>query len=75
MAEKDILDRALYKRIKSMNKSDMQDFLKKIYSQGFDEALNGTAPNLEKIRERIGNIKGIGETRLNEIMTIIEEEI
>lgn len=75
MAEKDILDRALYKRIKSMNKSDMQDFLKNIYSQGFDEALNGTAPNLEKIRERIGNIKGIGETRLNEIMTIIKEEI
>lgn len=75
MAEKDILDRALYKRIKSMNKSDMQDFLKNIYRQGFDEALNGTAPNLEKIRERIGNIKGIGETRLNEIMTIIEEEI
>lgn len=75
MAEKDILDRALYKRIKSMNKSDMQDFLKNIYSQGFDEALNGTVPNLEKIRERIGNIKGIGETRLNEIMTIIEEEI
>lgn len=75
MAEKDILDRALYKRIKSMNKSDMQDFLKNIYRQDFDEALNGTAPNLEKIRERIGNIKGIGETRLNEIMTIIEEEI
>ena len=54
----------LYCRIKGI-----PDFLERIYAMGAED----NDIDLELLRERIGQIKGIGETRLNEIMGIIEE--
>lgn len=64
------LDRELYRRIKGMDKSEMMGFLERIYAMG---AENNKGVDLELLRERIGQVKGIGEARLNEIMGIIEE--
>ena len=69
MAEKLKLDRELYRRIKGMDKTELTNFLERIYAMGAED--NGF--DLELLRERIGQVKGIGETRLNEIMKIIEE--
>lgn len=63
------LDRDLFRRIKGMDKKEMTSFLERIYYMGAEDH----AINLELLRERIGQVKGIGEARLNEIMGIIEE--
>ncbi len=63
------LDRELYRRIKGMDKKEMSDFLERIYAMGAED----NVVDLELLRERIGQVKGIGEARLNEIMKIIEE--
>ena len=55
----------------------MQKFVSDIY----DDAAKNTAENdavsldMEKLRKEIGEIKGVGENRLNEIMAIIEANI
>ena len=69
MAESLKLDRELYRRIKGMDKNEMSDFLERTYAMGAED----NVIDLELLRERIGQVKGIGEARLNEIMKIIEE--
>ena len=65
------LTRALYKEFKSMNREKLQDVLTNIYMQGV-ESVETTSVDLDKLREEIGKISGIGEKRLDEIMTVIE---
>ncbi|MCX4257766.1 MAG: hypothetical protein OSJ54_12690 [Oscillospiraceae bacterium] len=69
MADSLKLDRELYRRIKGMDKSEMAGFLERIYAMGAKD----NSVDVELLRERIGQVKGIGEARLNEIMGIIEE--
>ena len=68
------LDRDLYKRIKAMNREKMADFLTDMYISG-KEAAEAEMIDFEVLREEIGKIKGIGESRLNEIMEVIERTI
>lgn len=63
------LDRELYRKIKGMDKNEMAGFLERIYAMGAKD----NSVDVELLRERIGQVKGIGEARLNEIMGIIEE--
>lgn len=69
-----VLDRALYKTIKNMNKDKMSGFLNDIYYMGVRDA-SADSVNMDTLREKIGGIKGIGESRLNEIMDVISREI
>lgn len=71
MADNLKLDRELYRRIKGMDKNEMTGFLERIYAMGAED----NAIDLDLLRERIGQIKGVGEARLNEIMGIIEETV
>ncbi len=66
------LDRELYRKIKGMDKKEMSDFLERIYAMGVED---NKGVDIELLRERIGQVKGIGEARLNEIMNIIEESV
>ena len=67
------LDRALYRTIKQMDKAAMQSFLQDIYQSGKDETDGGsTAIDLAGLRTELSKVKGVGETRLNEIMAVIE---
>lgn len=67
-----IIDRATYKRIKSMNKEQMEDFLVKYAAE-----LIADTPtiDLDSIREDISHVRGIGPERLEIIMQIIKEGI
>ena len=65
------LSRNLYKEFKNMNREKMQTVLTNIYKQG--AAIVETASvDLDELRKAIGNITGIGEKRLDEIMQVIE---
>ncbi len=50
----------------------MAGFLEIIYAMGAED---NKGVDLDLLRERIGQVKGIGEARLNEIMGIIEEVV
>ena len=65
------LSRALYKEIKNMNREQMQNVITNIYKQGAESA-EVASVDLDELRIAIGSINGIGEKRLDEIMTVIE---
>lgn len=67
-----VIDRATYKRFKSMNKEQMEDFLVKYAAE-----LIADTPtiDLDSIREDISHVRGIGPERLEIIMQIIKEGI
>lgn len=70
------LDRALYKRIKGFDKNQMQQFITNIYETAVDDMQgNAVSVDMEKLRSELSQIKGIGENRLNEIMTVIEKNL
>ena len=76
--EKELLNRNLYRQIKSMDKNELSRTLNNIYEMGKEDAMKGIEAvdiDLEKMRSEIGAIKGIGETRLNQIMGIISEHL
>ena len=77
MAEQQLLDRALYKKVKGMDRAAMEETFKNMYKIGYEAALKEGAVelNTDKLRAEIGQIKGIGENRLNEIMTVIEDNL
>ena len=75
---KKLLDRTLYRQIKSMDKNTMARTLENIYQMGKDDAMQGIEAvdiDFDKIRSEIGSIKGIGETSLNLIMEIIKNNL
>ena len=65
------LSRTLYKEIKNMNREQMQNVITNIYKQGAESA-EVASVDLDELRKAIGSINGIGEKRLDEIMTVIE---
>ena len=72
--EKELLNRNLYRQIKSMDKNELSRTLNNIYEMGKEDALKGIEAvdiDMDKLRSQIGAIKGIGETRLNQIIEII----
>lgn len=72
--EKELLNRNLYRQIKSMDKNELSRTLNNIYEMGKEDAMKGIEAvdiDMDKLRSQIGAIKGIGETRLNQIMEII----
>ena len=72
VAQKEVLDRALYKKIKAMDRKNMEAFLNEMYVVGA-ESVKAINVDMEALRTDIGKVKGIGESRLNEIMDIINK--
>lgn len=75
--EEKLLDRTLYKKVKGMNRAEMEQTFKNLFTLGYEKALNEGAVELDtdKLRSELGQIKGIGENRLNEIMAVIEKNL
>ena len=72
----ELVNRALYKHIKSMNRAEMESFVRNIFNQGYERAESETHPiDYDSLRANLSQIKGIGESRLNEIMTVIDNHI
>lgn len=76
--EKELLNRNLYRQIKSMDKNELSRTLNNIYKMGKEDAMKGIEAidiDMDRLRSQIGAVKGIGETRLNLIMEIIAEHL
>lgn len=72
----ELVNRALYKRIKSMNRAEMESFVRNVYQQGYEKAEEETHPiDYDSLKADLSRIKGIGESRLEEIMTVIDKHI
>ena len=77
MPKDNLLTRELYRKIKSMDKASMEQTLNNIYEMGSRDALDNAVIDLDigKIRSEIGDVNGIGEKRLEQIMEIIQRNI
>lgn len=72
----ELVNRSLYKRIKSMNRAEMDNFVRNVFDQGYQRAEEETHPiDYDSLRADLSKIKGIGENRLNEIMMVIDKHI
>ena len=67
MDDKLTLSRETYKMIKNMDRERMQNFLADICARVEEETGGGVEVTLDmdKLRRELGEIKGIGESRLN----------
>lgn len=72
MAEQKIIDRDTYRAIKKMPRKELQAFLVR-----YADELQKDAPavDLQEVEKDIKAVKGIGEKRAEEIMTIIEKHL
>ncbi|MBP1535528.1 MAG: hypothetical protein IK999_15590 [Ruminococcus sp.] len=71
-----LVDRTLYRRIKSMNRSEMETFVRNVFDQGYQRAESEThSIDYDSLKADLSKIKGIGESRLQEIMTVIDKHI
>ena len=69
-----ILDRGLYKKIKSMDRATMNSFIQDVYQQGADST-ESKAIDYDALKADLSKIKGIGESRLAEIMEVIDRHM
>jgi len=74
MQNEKMLDRATYKKIKGMTREEMQNFLTNYYHNVMED-VEAPALDLGELRTELGSIKGVGEKRLDEIMTVIEKHL
>lgn len=65
-----LLDRDTYRKVKQMNKDQMEDLMQHYYNLG-RESVSSHVLDMESLRNDIGKVRGVGESRLNEIMEII----
>lgn len=73
--EKRLIPRDDYRRIKAMSRQEMSDFFYNFSNDIAQDAVSESTVsiNLDDMKARIGQIKGIGSARLDEIMNVIEE--
>lgn len=69
---KNMIDRDTYRTIKKMSREELQAFLIR-----YADSLREDAPTLDlrELEKDIKGVKGIGEKRAEEIMTIIERHL
>ena len=73
MVNREIIDRATYKKIKKMNRDELTKFILRYGDQLLGE--QGKTIDLSALKAELSKIKGIGGKRLEEIMTVIEKSL
>lgn len=73
MPEKQIIDRDTYRSIKKMSREELQGFLLR-YADGLMEKDNKTI-DLREVEKDLRQIKGIGDKRVEEIMSVFEKHL
>lgn len=71
MSQKYSLDRETYRAVKKMDRVQMEQMLTNVYVSGKNDA-ESACIDFDELRTAISQIKGIGESRLNEIMDVIQ---
>ena len=69
---KDIIDRDTYKSIKKMNREELTKFILKYGDELLEQQGDKSSLDLSVLKERLSQINGIGNKRLEEIMMVIE---
>ena len=73
---KELVIRSLYKRIKSMNSAEMENFVRNVFNEGYENAEEEThSIDYDSLRADLSRIKGSGESRFEDIMTVIDKHI
>lgn len=67
-----MIDRETYRKIKKMSREELQNYLVR-YVDILLKDQDTMEIDLSALRSEIGQIKGIGEKRLDEIMAVIEK--
>ena len=68
--------RDTYKKVKKMDRDEMEDFLLKLYEEGQQSILKTRNEiDFEDVRVTLMEIKGIGQKRADQIMIALEERI
>ena len=67
---KRLLSRAVYKRIKAMDREQLSNYVTNVYIQGFEKGRKAATPDhlLRTIREELLSIPDIGPTRADAIL-------
>ena len=73
MPEKQMIDRDTYRSIKKMSREELQGFLLR-YADGLMEKDNKTI-DLREVEKDLRQIKGIGDKRVEEIMSVFEKHL
>lgn len=73
-AQESVLGRTACKKIKGMSRKEMQNFLTNYYQNVMEDAVTSSV-DLETLRSELSSIKGVGEKRLDEIMSVIEKHL
>ena len=71
MSQKYSLDRETYRAVKKMDRAQMEQMLTNVYVSGKND-VESACIDFDELRTAISQIKGIGESRLNEIMDVIQ---
>lgn len=69
-----LIDRTLYKRIKAMNRAEMEQFVQNVYARGY-RAAETQSIDYDSLKADLSKIKGIGESRLQQIIAVIDKHI
>ena len=77
MADKEIIDRDTYRRIKKMNREELTKFILKYGDELLEQqgVKSDSDPDLSILEERLSKVNGIGSKRLEEIMSVIKQFI
>lgn len=73
--DKKLINRKQYKAIKKMDRQEMERFLARIYSEGFEDGVEAgdNADFKIKLVEVLENTKGIGPKLFDRIMETVKE--
>lgn len=70
------LSREQYKRIKGMNRVDMEKYLQNLYNQGYNAGISAVSKEIaERVDTGIRNTDGIGEKRYQALIENINKEL
>ena len=64
------VDEKLYKRIKSLSRDELEQYIQMTINMGFEAAVD--AIDFDELRGNIGDIHGVDDEMLDEIMTVIQ---
>ena len=64
------VDEKLYKTIKGMSRDELEQYIQMTLNMGFEAAVD--AIDFDELRGNIGDIQGVDDEMLNEIMTVIQ---
>ena len=73
MAEQKIIDRDTYRAIKKMSREELQAFLIRYADELLEK--DGKSIDLRNVEKDLRQFKGIGDKRIEEIMSVIEKHL